>query len=135
MKIDIIQFLKKLNFACRLAQSDCLFLVEGLKSFFVVSLLAKLWEVKNTLEPMQKVALFLQKENNPFLTQVFNEVAAQTKIVGTKFYYLPAEDKAYENKSLLKRAAYKAEWEDLRNICQEVVEQDFPWLSQFHLSI
>lgn len=130
MKIDIIQFLKKLNLASRLAQSDCLFVVEGLKSFSGVSKIAKLWLVKNTLEPAQKIVAFLRKENNPFLTQIFNEAAAQPRISGANFYFLPQEeDKVYENKGVLKTAAYKVEWEELRDVCQEIVNQDFPELS------
>ncbi len=129
MKIDIIQFLKKLNWAGRLAQSDCLFLIEHLKSFSFVSKLARLWVVKNDLEPPQKITAMLQRENNPFLTQIFNEAAAQPKISGSQFYFLPEKEERFlEGKSLLKQAALKGEWDDLKDVCLDIVTTDYPWL-------
>lgn len=87
MKIDILQFIKKLNLAISLAEHDSLFVVSGLKSFALPARLAALFRIPSDATPAERVSSFLNAEDNPLLYAAFDEITARSDVVGSEILF------------------------------------------------
>ena len=130
MKFDIIQFIKKINLAIRLAQFDCLFWLKGLRSFAVSAKIASVFLVKNNLPPALKAAAFLQHESNAFYNLLFSEITLHSDICGLVFCPPTTSEERILSSNRLFRTAAVIDWLFWRKLLRELVIKDYPCLSE-----
>lgn len=129
MKIDLLQFIKKLNFAVRLAKYDCLFILEPFRAFRFQLPIARLFEEKKDLLPLEKLNAFLSSEANSYLTMLFNETAARSDLLKNEFYYFNNEgERLFSDKALFKQITDNRDIAFYNRLIQEIIALDVPRL-------
>lgn len=78
---QILQFIKKAEFAAKLAKYDLLFLLKKQKIFKGCVLPAAMFERKSNLPPLDRIRLFLSQENNAVLDLAATEISTSPAIL------------------------------------------------------
>ena len=86
-----LQFIKKQRLAIRLARTDSLFVISGLRTFRYERPLARLFRCRLPYSPLVRFQKFLQLENNPLLNALYEEFACRTDFLPFASYLLPGD--------------------------------------------
>lgn len=105
MRIGILQFIKRLSFACRLARFDSLFVLENFACFGKEVFIARRFIRKSPLPAAERLYRFLASEDNRFLYALAEEVSAQSGLIGGFLYNPPSEkEELYDGEAVFKTA-------------------------------
>ena len=117
--------------ANHLARCDSLFVIAGLKSFLPQLRLARLLVKKSPLPPEERLRLFLEKEDNPILFALADEIAARGDLVGTTLWERsPVRPRRLEGEELFQTSAPAADKKFYLDLCAEIVANDYPQLKE-----
>ena len=129
MKIDILQFIKKLNLAISLAEHDSLFVVSGLKSFALPARLAALFRIPSDATPAERVSSFLNAEDNPLLYAAFDEITARSDVVGSEILFDEnREERIFNGDVVFKTSEKLADDDFFIRLFGEIADVDLPQL-------
>lgn len=129
MKIDILQFIKKLNLAISLAEHDSLFVVSGLKSFALPARLAALFRIPSDVTPAERVSSFLNAEDNPLLYAAFDEITARSDVVGSEILFDEnREERIFNGDVVFKTSEKLADDDFFIRLFGEIADVDLPQL-------
>lgn len=101
----ILQFIKRLSFARRLARFDSLFVLEGFSCFRKEVFLVRPFVRKSPLPAIERLRLFLNEEDNDFLYALAEEVSVRSDLTGG-FLYMPQQrpETVYDGETVFKTA-------------------------------
>lgn len=105
MRIGILQFIKRLSFAYRLARFDSLFVLENFACFGKEVFIARRFIRKRPLPAAERLYRFLASEDNRFLYALAEEVSARSDLIGGFLYNPPPEkEELYDGEVIFKTA-------------------------------
>lgn len=131
MNSRILQFIKKLQLAIRLAKADSLFVVQDLRSFAWQLPIAQKFVKKINLPPAQRLLTFLQIENDPILYILADEVMIRRDSI---FNLRPEVEEMLPSKSIIQTSINLQDAQFYLNLVAEIISSDFPKLAEQYTS-